>query len=242
MRADKGEPNAAGELLQLAGLAYYRASDRVERVLATAREQLDMDVALVSEVTEGQIAFRSLEGDAGSFHFKEGVATPLATVFCRKVIEGRIPYVVPNVGEDEEVRGLEMTRVSNIGSYVGVPLQFSDGRLFGTVCCMSHAPSLELRERDAGFMGVIARLIAEQIEREELEAKNRELKIKVTGIGALLAALDARDGYTGEHSQAVVELSAAVARRLGVPEEEVDEIEQAALFTMSARSEFPTRF
>ena len=91
-------------------------------------------------------------------------------------------------------------------------------------------------------MGVIARLIAEQIEREELEAKNRELKIKVTGIGALLAALDARDGYTGEHSQAVVELSAAVARRLGVPEEEVDEIEQAALFTMSARSEFPTRF
>ena len=94
---------------------------------------------------------------------------------------------------------------------------------------MSHAPSLELRERDAGFMGVITRLIAEQIEREELEAKNRELKIKATGIGALLAALEARDGYTGEHSQAVVELSAAVARRLGVPEEEVDEIEQAAL-------------
>lgn len=53
-----------------------------------------------------------------------------------------------------------MTRVSNIGSYVGVPLQFSDGRLFGTVCCMSHSSHPELRERDAGFMGVIARLIA----------------------------------------------------------------------------------
>lgn len=69
MRVDKGEPNAAGELLQLAGLAYYRASDLVHKVLAAAREQLNMEVAFVSEVTEGQIAFRSLEGDAGSFYF-----------------------------------------------------------------------------------------------------------------------------------------------------------------------------
>ena len=50
MRVDKGEPNAAGELLQLAGLAYYRASDLVHKVLAAAREQLNMEVAFVSEV------------------------------------------------------------------------------------------------------------------------------------------------------------------------------------------------
>ena len=122
------------------------------------------------------------------------MGTPLETVFCRRVIEGRIPYVVSDVSEDKDVRELEMTRVSKIGSYVGVPLQFSDGRLFGTVCCMSRSPSPELRERDAGFMGVIARLIAEHIEREELEAKNRELKLKATGVGALLAAIEARDG------------------------------------------------
>ncbi len=180
MRAGKGEPDTAGELLQLAGLAYYRASDLVNKVLASAREQLGMDVAFVSEVSEGQIAFRSLEGDAQSFRFREGVGSPLVTAFCRRVIEGRVPHVVPGVGEDEEVRDLEMTRVSNIGSYVGVPLQFSDGRLFGTVCCMSHSSHPELRERDARFMGVIARLIAEYIEREELEARNRELEIKAT--------------------------------------------------------------
>jgi HD-GYP domain-containing protein (c-di-GMP phosphodiesterase class II) len=188
-----------------------------------------MDVAFVSEVSEGQIAFRSLEGDAHSFRFREGVGSPLVTAFCRRVIEGRVPHVVPDVGEDAEVRDLEMTRVSNIGSYVGVPLQFSDGRLFGTVCCMSHSPHPELRERDAGFMGVIARLIAEHIEREELEAKNRELEIKATGVGALLAALEARDGYTGNHSQAVVRLSVAVAHRMGLSEKDVTEIEQAAL-------------
>jgi HD-GYP domain-containing protein (c-di-GMP phosphodiesterase class II) len=45
----------------------------------------------------------------------------------------------------------------------------------------------------------------------------------------LLAALEASDGYTGEHSTAVVALSVAVARRLGVPESEIPDIEQAAL-------------
>jgi HD-GYP domain-containing protein (c-di-GMP phosphodiesterase class II) len=137
--------------------------------------------------------------------------------------------VVPDVGEDEQVRDLEMTRDSNVGSYLGVPLQFSDGRLFGTVCCMSHSPHPELREHDAGFMGIIARLIAEHTEREELAAKNRELEIKATGIGTLLAAIEARDGYTGNHSQAVVELSMVLARRMGLSEEEVTAIEQAAL-------------
>jgi response regulator RpfG family c-di-GMP phosphodiesterase len=202
----------------------------VKRVLASAREQLDMDVAFVSQVIEGQIAFRSLEGDAESFHFSEGVSSPLVDSFCWRVIEGRIPYVVPDVREDEEVRNLEMTRVSDIGSYVGVPLQFSDGRLFGTVCCMSHLPSLALRNRDAAFMGVIARLIAEHIEREELEAKKRELEVKATGVDALLAAIEARDGYTVTHSRAaVVGLSVAVARRLGLLEDEVYNVEQAAL-------------
>jgi GAF domain-containing protein len=136
---------------------------------------------------------------------------------------------VPDSGEDEEARDLEMTQISNIGSYVGVPLQFSDGRLFGIVRCMRHSPCPELRERDAGFLCVIARLIAEHIEREELEAKNRELEIKATGAGALLAALGAHDGYTDDRSQAVVELSMGVARRMGRSEEEVADIEQAAL-------------
>ena len=46
-------------------------------------------------------------------------------------------------------------------------------------------------------------------------------------------SLEARDGYTGEHSREhsreVVKLSAEVARRLGLSEEEVEDVETAAL-------------
>ena len=230
MQEGKPEEDYAGsELSDLSKLASDRSSGLVDRILSTASEQLGMEVAFVSELVEGQVVFRSLGGSAESFGFTEGVGTALEASFCRRVIQGRIPSVVPDVGEDEEVRNLGVAREASIGSYVGVPLQLSDGRLFGTLCCMSHSPDPSLRERDADFMNVLARLIADHLEREEAESERRQLEIRATGVGALLAALEARDGYTGEHSQAVLDLSVAVARRLGLSKEEVADVERAAL-------------
>src|SRR4028119_988111 len=105
MLDDKLDVSAEEETLsKLSRLAAHRSSDLIDRVLSTAREQLGMEVAFVSEYAQGQIVFRSLEGDAKSFEFEEGLGTPLETSFCRRVVEGRIPNVVPDVGEDEEVR------------------------------------------------------------------------------------------------------------------------------------------
>ena len=48
-------------------------------------------------------------------------------------------------------------------------------------------------------------------------------------VSALAVALLERDRYTGEHSESVVEMAAAVARGLGIDEDEVDRIRAAAL-------------
>ena len=227
------EPEVASQqedaLSKLSTLANQHSPDLLAKVLSTARQQLGMEVAFVSEYAEGKTVFRSLEGDAESFKFREGVGTPLEASFCRRVIEGRIPSVVANAEEDEEVRDLGVRRDADINSYVGVPLRLSDGRLYGTICCMSHSVDPSLRQRDAEFMNVLARFVAEHIEREEAEFERRRLAVRATGAGALLAALEARDGYTGNHSEAVVDLSVKVARRLGLSEEEVAEIEQVAI-------------
>ena len=48
-------------------------------------------------------------------------------------------------------------------------------------------------------------------------------------VEALAVALTERDRYTGEHSEAVIEMSASVARNLGLRDAEVDRIRSAAL-------------
>lgn len=52
--------------------------------------------------------------------------------------------------------------------------------------------------------------------------------MEVSGVAALVAALEARDLYTAEHSRSVVELAGGVARRLALDEATVSSVERVA--------------
>jgi signal transduction histidine kinase len=123
-------------------------------------------VAFVSEFTQRRMVFRELVGEAASFGWEEGESVPLDDTFCRLLLEGRLPNVIPDAEADGRVRFLQITGKAGIGSYVGAPIRFSDGTLYGTFCMLSHSPEPTLAERDGRFVRVLARLVAEQIERE----------------------------------------------------------------------------
>jgi diguanylate cyclase (GGDEF)-like protein/PAS domain S-box-containing protein len=61
------------------------------------------------------------------------------------------------------------------------------------------------------------------------EAEAHGLALKASSVSALLAALHARDGYTEDHSQAVVSLALAVGRELGLDERGLRDLESVAL-------------
>lgn len=86
--------------------------------------------------------------------------------------------VIPNAQDDECAKSFDITDKAPIGSYVGMPLRFSDDSLYGMLCSLSHSPDPSLQERDMDFLRVLARLVVAQPEREELESKNRQLRKK----------------------------------------------------------------
>jgi putative nucleotidyltransferase with HDIG domain len=224
------ETGRAEKLTELSEVASERTRETIERALVAAKEALGMEVAFVSEFSKERMIFRKLVGDSESFGWQEGESMPLDDTFCRLLMEGLLLNVIPDAGNDERVKYLDVTGGAGIGCYVGVPIRFSDGRLYGTFCCLSHLPDPSLQERDAQFARVLARMVADQLEREELEAQQRRLAIESASLRALLAAVDARDGYTGDHSKVVVELSTEVAQQMDLPEEEeVTVVGQVAL-------------
>jgi putative nucleotidyltransferase with HDIG domain len=216
-------------LAELAEVASEHAPEIVKRALAAAREELGMDVAFVSEFTEQYMVFRDLVGDAESFGWREGESISLDNTFCRLLMAECPPNLIPDTKNDARVKDLEVTSAAGIGSYVGIPVRFSDGRIYGTLCTLSHSPNPSLRERDTQFMRVLARMVGEYLEREELQRQRRRLEIESAGLRALLAALDARDGYSGDHSRYVVELAVEVAREMNLAEEEVAATKRCAL-------------
>jgi HD-GYP domain-containing protein (c-di-GMP phosphodiesterase class II) len=55
------------------------------------------------------------------------------------------------------------------------------------------------------------------------------LELQAAVARTLVASVAARDAYTGEHSQAVVAQSAAIAKYLGLSDQQVADIKQAEI-------------
>jgi GAF domain-containing protein len=139
--------------------------EEIERMLSDVRRALRMDVAFISEFAGDRLVFRALEGDSDSFGWKEGESFPLDESYCKRVLDGRVPDAVPDAGREDATRDLRVTTEAGIGSYCAVPLVLSDGRLYGTLCCVSHEPDPWLRERDLSLMDRTARWLVEELER-----------------------------------------------------------------------------
>jgi GAF domain-containing protein len=150
------------------GSGFRQMPESVEWLLSTVREALEMDVAFVSEFAGDRLVFRALEGDAESFGWREGEGFPLDESYCKRVLDGRLPNVVADARNEDQTKDLWVTSEADIGSYVAVPVMLSDGRPYGTLCCVSHRADPRLRERDLGLMEGVARELSRQIKREGL--------------------------------------------------------------------------
>ena len=139
--------------------------ETIEDMLRDVREAFQMDVAFVSKFDADRLVFRKLEGDAESFGWREDTSFPIDESYCKRVLDGRIPQVVLDARREDATKNLRVTSEADMGCYCAVPLVLSDGRLYGTLCCVSHEPNPWMRERDLGIMERTARWLVEQLER-----------------------------------------------------------------------------
>ena len=220
-----GEPEARF----VTGQATAQGRGIIDDSLATVREILGMEVAFVADTRHGRLDFRSVSGDGDSFQIAVGQSDEIEGSYCALVLAGRLDGLVTDARSDHRVVHLAATRRADIGSYVGVPITFPDGEVFGTFCCVSHDANDAIHQRELAFMRMLGRLIGAQLQRDDRVRAERQRELRQGSVGALLTALEARDGYTGEHSAAVVDLAMAVAREAGVPDTATDDVEAAAL-------------
>jgi len=215
---------------EIEGLSDLAQHPTVQGAVASVREFLGLDVAYIGELVDGVQQIRITDGDAASFGMPEGgMDVPDDQTICRRVLDGDAPAAMPDLLEVAEVRDLPAVQAAGMRSFTSVPIRFADGRLYGTLCAAGRDVHPELGEREVQFLHVFARLIADQLEREELTTRAEELERRAAAVQTLAAVIEARDAYTGEHSTAVVAHAVAVARRLGLDEDAVLDVEQVAL-------------
>lgn len=155
-------------------------TDAVDKLLHAIRNHLDMDVAFVAEFRTHDRVFRHVDARDRT-PILPGDAAPLEQGYCKRVVEGRLPELIPDTRNLPAAMAVPETQGVPIGAHLSVPIRLSDGRVFGTFCCFSFAADPSLGERDLKMMHVLADLLADQIDRDlEQQRSHEERKGRVS--------------------------------------------------------------
>jgi GAF domain-containing protein len=150
-----------GTLLDAGGVAHgplprTQTAGPIGRALRMAREQIRIDAALLTEVRDDREVVRHVVQDGAFPNIAAGVAVPLQDTICRRLLEGRIPNLVPDVGADPELRALPAVAANGIGAYLGVHLTAADARLY-LLCCLAREARPDLDDDDVRALRTVAR-------------------------------------------------------------------------------------
>jgi hypothetical protein len=134
----------------------------VQEVLKLLRQRLGMDVVFVSEFVAGQRMFRFVDAAADGPALQAGDANPLEESVCQRIVDGRLPEAIPDVGAlpPAQLPALPFP----VGAHLSTPIVMPDGSAYGTLCCFSAAPNPGLRHEDLRNLRACAALVARKLD------------------------------------------------------------------------------
>lgn len=149
---------------------------------------MGMDVSFISELTESERVIRLVDAGVRA-PVQEGDAAPARETLCRRVADGMAPSVLVDTSSRPDVLSEQAAREADMAAYLSVPIELSDGHVYGTLCSYSTAANPTLNERDVALMRAFAEIAALDIEQElertaRLDSINADMQ-KALAPGAL---------------------------------------------------------
>ncbi|SQD98723.1 MULTISPECIES: EAL domain-containing protein [unclassified Parafrankia] len=138
-------------------------TDEVARVLDLARRHLGTDVAWLSRFTGDEQVIDLISGEGELVERLVGRHVEQEATYCARVLDGRLPAVIPDARADQRTAALAVTRELGIGSYVGAPVYLDSGEFYGMLCALSTEPDPGLGDREARFLGLLADVVADAV-------------------------------------------------------------------------------
>jgi diguanylate cyclase (GGDEF)-like protein len=187
-----------------ASSATYRSfADATRSVLDLLEHHMPTAILFLAHLDRGQFIHRIVDARNGApIELRSNLAIPLADAFCSHMAEDRGPRLCNDVPGHEVYADLPMQRRVGAGSYLGVPLELSDGTRVGSLAAI-HPDRGIFTPADEQLFSMLARVLASELEREsnerDLRRFNDMLRDQARGMGsigkvarALAAGEDAR--------------------------------------------------
>ncbi len=139
----------------------------VRSLLSLLRSRLGLETAWLSSFRDGMQTFEVLDGDTDTIGLSSGDRASLFDSYCVRVIDGRLPGIVPDTSANQTTDALPVTREFGLGAYVGVPVLNRNGGTVGMVCAVSREAKPYLADFDMRIVKQVAELIGTLIDSPE---------------------------------------------------------------------------
>ena len=185
-RMDVGAIKAAAA----ASAASYRSFADATRSVLDLLERLMPGCALyLSHLDRAHSVHRIVDTRGGAgLGLRSNLATPLSESYDIAMAEERAPRLCNDVSADHVYAIVGMQRRAGAGSYLGVPLELSDGSRVGALAALSERAA-RFRPDDEQLFTMLARVLAYELEREsnerDLRRLNDSLRDHARGMGAV---------------------------------------------------------
>ena len=172
--------NTIVSLITAAGTG-QRSDNIVHRTLRAIRLHLGMEVAYISEFAGERTTLLEVDAPGLEGLIQPGDSQSLDDVYCRHILAGRLPQLMPNTAAEPLAAAMSITHRFSIGKHISVPIILPDGGLFGMFCCFGFTADDSLQDRDVQMMKAFADLTAIEINRyheAKRDAAEKHLRIR----------------------------------------------------------------
>ena len=174
---------------QASSSSYRSFADATRAVLDLLERHMPEATLFLAHLDRGQFIHRIVDTrKGGEFGLRSNLATPLGDAFCSHMAEDRAPRLCDDVGKQPVYRSLAMQQRMDAASYLGVPLELSDGTRVGSLGALSRE-YCAFEPADEQLFLMLARVLASELEREsnerDLRRFNDMLRDQARGMGAV---------------------------------------------------------
>ena len=181
-------------------------------VLEHLHQVLGFNLWMVTR-TEGE-DWIVLEADDHGYGVKQGDVFRWTDSFCSRMVEGLGPCIAPRADDIPAYLEAPIGQQVEIGAYVGVPLRWNDGELFGTMCAIHPTERPASIAQQLPLVEVFARLLSSVL-KADLDAEEQRRcadRAQVEAMTDELTGLYNRRGW-----QRLIAMEEARCRRYGHP-------------------------
>lgn len=132
----------------------------IRTLLGFLRRRLKLDFAWIASFRDGVYVIDEFDGEPGVGDPVADRVVSISDSYGVRVIDGRLPAVVPDTTLNQTAAALSITAEVGVGSYIGAPIHGSDGAPMGMLSVVGRGPNPDLNDDDLMLVKQVADLIS----------------------------------------------------------------------------------